>query len=150
MVRQELKVCGKRTTEVTCYSHHVISRSCPVNTTWLFTADADLDHLAEVCVWFLHCRVLFNYFYLVYSVCTTKITSGFTAFYVYSFESDQFCGLLDHRWLIGNKTYLLRTELGRKVGSTCPALSWVTHTMIPQHIKITVFLLHLGRTSELL
>lgn len=65
VIRLGLRGLGKKTTEIKCYFHHIISREHTVN--MIITVDVDFDYLAEItCVRFLHCKVTPS---LPYSFC---------------------------------------------------------------------------------
>lgn len=62
-------VFGRKTVEVKCHFHHIISRGYAINMT--YAVDADLDHLVDVAfVSFLYCKVtlLLSLFHTVFLV----------------------------------------------------------------------------------
>lgn len=56
MIRVQLWVWERMTTEEKCHLHHIISRVCTMS--MIYDIDVDLDHLAEIVfAGFLHCKV---------------------------------------------------------------------------------------------
>lgn len=69
-------VFGRKTAEVQCHFHHIISRGHAINMT--YTVDVDLDHLVDVAfVSFLYCKVVLflSLFHTVFLVRKSLYTS---------------------------------------------------------------------------